>query len=222
MNYPDDQSRLSVVRARLTDATDKTLTEPYKTLSDLMGYLYNRYGSLTSIMTAQLDKLEEIPDASNPDILEKNLVQVGSAITLSTSDEHKLLWSTTRVAHIMNNCLDAPTLRMFWTDFETMKTGTLKLHNGTLDPSTPVAIDQWEVLFDKNYTQTRLDFLSGFCQTQIAILRNMRISQSKGNKKNSSNKPVSNVLGPESRTCPLCQGAHKSSFKNVGPTSVCA
>ena len=185
-SYADDASRLSVVRARLTDSIDKSITEPYKTLADLMAYLFTRYGSPTSIMTSQLDKLECLPEASNVEVLERNLVQVGSAITLSTTEEHVLLWTVTRMANVMNQCLDRPTLRTFWTSWEMMKSSTLKLHNSALDGEA-IAKDTWELLFCKQYTRNRLDFLEDFCNTQIAILRNMKIGQNRGSKKTAQN-----------------------------------
>ena len=95
-------------------------------------------------------------------------------------------------------------------------------------------MDLWEIEFDRDYFTHRLKFLSDFLESQVAVMRNMRIgapSQTKSNapdgvpKKQSppgaSQRPT-HVLGNETWKCPLCHLNHGNVYHNQRPyLSVC-
>ena len=116
------------------------------------------------------------------------------------------------------------TQRKLWDHFQTFKTSTLKQHNTNLE--NPIGMDLWEIEFDRDYFTHRLKFLSDFLESQVAVMRNMRIgapSQTKSNapdgvpKKHSPpgapQRPI-HVLGNETWNCPLCHLNHGNVYHN--------
>jgi len=61
--YASDQIRLNVIRTLLNDQVDKSATEHYTDLPQMMGYLYRRYGTESTVF---LNLLTEVMDLGKP------------------------------------------------------------------------------------------------------------------------------------------------------------
>ena len=87
LNYQTEHQKISVIRGKLVDITDRNITEPMTNLADILAHLFQRYGSPTTIYLSTLNQLEPSPIPSTQAILERNLVQISGAIVMASTKE---------------------------------------------------------------------------------------------------------------------------------------
>ena len=96
-SYPTENQKLSVIRDRMSVASDKTSTEGMESLESILTFLYNRYGSPNSIMQDSLDELETLgsPETGNNKKIEENIVQITAVLSICEKDiELSPLWTS--------------------------------------------------------------------------------------------------------------------------------
>ena len=69
LNYQTDHQKISVIRAKLVDGTECSITEPMTSLTEILAHLFQRYGSPATIYLSTLNPLESLPTPSTQAVI---------------------------------------------------------------------------------------------------------------------------------------------------------
>ena len=108
---------MSVIRSHLVDGVDKHGTEHISTLSEMMGYLFRRYGTESSVFQSMLTEILNLPHPKNEKDEEVNLAKISALTSISTTDNNKELYTMDRVKVLINNTLTDKSKELFWNTF---------------------------------------------------------------------------------------------------------
>ena len=78
LHYSTDLQRLSVIRSHLVDNVDKHGTEHIATLTEMMGYLFRRYGTESSVFQTMLNDVLNLPHPKGEKEEEVNLAKISA------------------------------------------------------------------------------------------------------------------------------------------------
>ena len=173
-NYSTQEAKLSVIRDRLENQTDKSCTEAMSTLEEVMSYLFKRYGSPNAIMSDNLDSLEQLGTPATDEKLEEHCVKICAMLTIcDKDDELSSLWTSARMGRVVNKCLSEQIRNYFWERYEPFKQECYR--KWVEDDGIDTPLDTWEATYDKLYSSQRITYLITFLELRISILRNMGV-----------------------------------------------
>ena len=223
-NFLNDESRFLALRAKLSDKSDIANTKNMS-YSELYGYLCSRYGSFQAVFAEDLDTLQETKPCHSHIQLESFLVKLLTYVNLSSEPSNCQLavyWTHSRVTKLFNTTLCDQDLRQFWAQYQSFKDDCLK----NITSSDEVKDDTIPYLWERDFCEDRLEFLKGYINSSLQLIRNMRsltktsLSSSPSTSSGSSSTPrrTGNVVSKyEKWRCIICQSNHQSEKKNIRP-----
>ena len=220
-NFTNDQSRFLALRGKLTDKSDILNTKDMSYLQ-LYDYLTARYGTFQAVFAEDLDTLQESKPCHSHVQLESFLVKLLTYVNLSSENcQLAVYWTHSRVTKLFNTTLCGEDLRQFWAQYQTLKDDCLK----DITTSEGIKDDTVPYLWERDFCEDRLEFLKGYINSSLQMIRNMR-SLTKISSSSSSTSPGSsstprrtgNVVSKyEKWRCIICSSNHQSERKNIRP-----
>ena len=187
-------------------------------LQEMLAYLYRRYGTESSVFQSMLAEILQLPVPRDDKMEEINLAKVSAITSISITPENTLLYTMEKLKSIVNQTLKEKTRENFYDRFIDSKL-TLR---GTCAP------EDWDLVYERDHSQHRLDFLNQFINRRLEVLRALAPSKAAGKYssfKGSSETPkeASRVTDPKEKfSCPLCSTAHRDQkFSSRPYLSVC-
>ena len=92
--YASDQIRLNVILGLLVDQVDKSATEHCTSLNQILGYLYRRYGTESTVFLNLLTEVMNLGKPKNDKEEEQNLAREGAVTSISTSPQNIALYTS--------------------------------------------------------------------------------------------------------------------------------
>ena len=218
LHYSTDLQRLGVLRSHLVDAVDKHSTEHISTLQEMLAYLYRRYGTESSVFLSMLQEILRLPFPKDDKMEEVNLAKISAITSISTTPENILLYTMDKMKALVNSTLTEKSGENFYDRFIDCKLA--------MRGSTPP--EDWDLVYEREHSQHRLDFLNAFINRRLEVLRAIapskaagKYSSFKGSKEVS--REASRVTDPNEKwSCPLCSTAHRDQKFSFRPyLSVC-
>lgn len=207
--YASDQIRLNIIRSHLTDAVDKASTEHYTEYTQLMAYLYKRYGSESTVYLTLLKEIMQLQRPKTDKEEEQNLARINAVTSICNSPQNILMFTSDRVAKIVQGFSDKS--RDLFYD---------RLYDEKSSLRGQVPVQDWEETYEQKFHEHRLKFLNLFLEKRLFNLRHSNISQSASGKLSHIQSRVTDQA--EKWTCPLCHTQHRKGTNKPRPyLSVC-
>ena len=186
------------------------------TLAEVMAYLFNRYGTEAMVISAMIGELLLLPIPKDEKQEEINLAKISSLTSICETEGDLSLFTMDKIKTLVNCTLQESTKSLFWNQFLASC-----YMNKMYTVATP--IDQWEHIYEKDFSKHRVMFLNSFIRMRLEVLRNMQGETVKKRNEHGRNEHGSKVTDKfEKFSCPLCSTPHRDDkYSNRPYLSVC-